>query len=326
MSTDLKERVSVLVCSCDAYEDLWYPFFKLYKKYWTLPELNIYLNTESKDYVYEGLSIIGLHPENKAAPYGERMINALSAIKTEYVILFLDDFFLRERVDETHIKKIIQWMDEDKNIVCFNQDCLKTYADWEVDRYPGYRRLPCGTDYTLNMQVAVWRREKFLSYWRKNVSPWEWELYCNAITYNRLREMFFCVMDFQNAFCRYGHRATGDLWGVFRGKWVVEDVAPLFEKENIQVDFSKRGIYCPQNVADLQISNSEPHDKLVFRRLGAKHWVRYGFFCIRRRGFKKIRTTRKRMFYHYMEYLQEEARKEFFNQHPDVLVKERSNE
>lgn len=318
MCGNIKEKVSVLVCSCDSYEDLWYPFFKLFKKYWTLQEVDIYLNTESKNFSFEGLTIKGIHPENKNALYGERMLYALSRIETEYVILFLDDFFLRKEVDSEHIMQIIQWMDEEKDIVCFNQDCLKTYADWEVDKYPGYRRLPWGTDYTLNMQVAVWRRDKFIKYWKKNVSPWEWEEYCNALTYSRTKDKFYGLTSYTNSFCDYGFNIKG--MGVYHGKWVIDDVAPLFEKEKISVDFSVRGVYDSDKIANIQIDNDVDHNELVKKRLGYAFWIDYCWFCLKRRGLKKIRTTRKRMFYHYMDYLQENAKKMFMRRYPEAKI------
>ena len=50
------DKIALLVNSCDKYEDLWAPFFTLLKKYWN-PEYPIVLNTESKDFNFEGLNI-----------------------------------------------------------------------------------------------------------------------------------------------------------------------------------------------------------------------------------------------------------------------------
>ena len=35
----------------------------------------------------------------------------------------------------------------------------------------------------------------------------------------------------------------GSIWAIHRGKWVIEDVEPLFNKEGIEMDFSIRGLY-----------------------------------------------------------------------------------
>ena len=49
--------MTMLVNSCDAYEDLWQPFFTLLKRYFAPLDMRILLNTESKDFRFEGLNI-----------------------------------------------------------------------------------------------------------------------------------------------------------------------------------------------------------------------------------------------------------------------------
>lgn len=235
----MDDKFTILVNSCDKYEDLWFPFFTLLKKYWNPLDVRLILNTETKVYHMDGLNIECIHPQNPNVPYGERMINVLSKIRTPYVIPLLDDFFLRKRVDIDMIYQIIKWMEEDKNIVYFNCDYTPVYADWENGKYPGFRRIPYGNVYTLNMQAAVWRTEKLLKYWKPNVSPWDWEELCNLSASRNKKEKFYCVSAYGQGFCDYGYDLKG--MGVHHGKWVYKDVIPLFEKEKIQVDFSKRG-------------------------------------------------------------------------------------
>ena len=237
----LKDKLTVLVNSCDGYEDLWIPFFTLYRKYWDDKSVRLLLNTECKDFSFDGLQIECVHCDDSR--YGARMLYALSQIETEYVLILLDDFFLRSSVDLSRILQITQWMDNDAEIACFNSECLAVYADWEVDRCPGFRRVPPGNPYILNMQGAIWRTNSLKKYWRPHVSPWEWEQYCSLLSLKYPQDKFYCVVDPDMTFLKYGHRRKGDVWGVVRGKWVLEDVVPLFEKENISVDFSKRGGY-----------------------------------------------------------------------------------
>ena len=79
------------------------------------------------------------------------MTDALREVKTEYTLLLLDDFFLRRPVDIARLADIVRWMDADRDIVYFNSDVTAAVCDLEVDRYPGYRRLPAGNRYTLNL-------------------------------------------------------------------------------------------------------------------------------------------------------------------------------
>ena len=96
-------------------------------------------------------------------------------------------------------------MDADRDIVYFNSDVTAAVCDLEVDRYPGYRRLPAGNRYTLNLQAAVWRTAKFAAYWQHKVSPWDWEERCNVLTAAHPRDKFYCVTREDARFLDYGY-------------------------------------------------------------------------------------------------------------------------
>lgn len=252
-SFELKDKLTVLVNSCDSYEDLWLPFFTLYRKYWGDKSVRLLLNTESKPFSMDGLQIESVHCSEQS--YSARMRNALDHVKTDYVLIFLDDFFLRKPVDMGRIAQIIQWMESDHKIVYFNSDCTDVYTEWETDRFPGFKRIPPGSEYTLNLQVAIWRVDRLKSYWKFDVSPWEWEAYTNLRTFREKSKKFYCTTDWSNAICDYGYNPDG--MGVYRGKWVIEDVKPLFEKEGIYVDFEKRGTYNPEQCSNARGNNKQ---------------------------------------------------------------------
>ena len=140
------DKLTILVNSCDAYEDLWMPCFTLLKRYWPDPDTAIVLNTETKQYRMDGLHIdCANFPEGDS--YGARIRNALKHIHTEYVLLMLDDFFLRQMVRMEEICQIISWMDADSEIVCFNSEAMDLYTELDNRSYPRYRRVPPGNDY-----------------------------------------------------------------------------------------------------------------------------------------------------------------------------------
>ena len=83
-------KAAILVSSCDAYEDVWNPFFALFKKYWPNCKYNIYLNTESKMFSYDGLNITCLHPgeSEKQISWSNRLKQALLQVEEDVVICF----------------------------------------------------------------------------------------------------------------------------------------------------------------------------------------------------------------------------------------------
>ncbi len=308
----LKDKLTVLVCSCDAYEDLWDPFFTLLKKYWPSFDLHIIFNTESKSVSFDGLNIECVHSPSEKR-YGKRMLNALSRVKTKYVLLMLDDFFLRKPVNHQTIDQVISWLDADDNIAYFNCESKATYTDYELDRFPGFKGIPPANDYTLNMQAAIWRTEILKGFWLPDVSPWEWETLCNVLCLREPRYKFYCADHPQNAFLDYGHYACGDIWGVYRGKWIIEDVGPLFEKENINVDFSIRGV-CSK---DYKNAPSNKNLTSILKRLKRFCQIRSFIELPLYIGFEINRVIRALLKHptetNYITYLLEKERKRFMS-------------
>lgn len=71
------KKCTVLLSTCDSYEDTWNPFFKLMNKYWEDCPYDVFINTESKNYIPNfntKLNIVSLHPINKKLQWGGRML------------------------------------------------------------------------------------------------------------------------------------------------------------------------------------------------------------------------------------------------------------
>ena len=166
-------RYTVVVSSCDNYNDLWDPFFHILKAEW--PELvekqiPIVLNTESKAYEYEDLNLrtMQLYQEGENPPWTERLRRTLAKIDTDYIIMLLDDFFMERRVHSTEIDRHIEWMDANPRISCF---CYKeTFVSKNIQdgKYEGFERRPLFSQYKFNCQSALWRRKRLLCYLKKD--------------------------------------------------------------------------------------------------------------------------------------------------------------
>lgn len=299
-----QNRITLLVNTCDAYSDLWDPFFTLLKRYFIPLNMRILLNTETKNYHFDGLQIETVH--STATNYGARMRAVLEQIKTEYVFLLLDDFFIREPVRLDKIEQILFWMDRDREIVYFNSDLTQTVVDLELDRYPGFRRLPTGNRYTLNLQAAIWRTEKLKKYWKYDVSPWEWEECCNVLTANARNEKFYCLHTEQERFINYGYH-PGEWMGVCHGKWVKNDVVPLFQKERIPMNFEKRGFIEPENRPSSLDDSTDRKSRYerVRRCLGIQYLPEYFLFCRRCNLYSYIHHCAVNE--NYFAYLQRKA-------------------
>lgn len=310
MDERLNNNLTILVNSCDSYSDLWPPFFALLKKYWNTSGVRIILNTETKDFSFDGLTIECVHCPN--SPYGGRIIHALKQVKTKYVINMLDDFFLRKPVDNCCVNRLVDWMDNDDRIAYFSFDPYVTEYDLSCP-YEGFSQICPGTNYTLTLQLAIWRTERFRSYWMKNITPWEWEVFTDIKSCWHTNDRFFRER-YPHIF-DYGYYKTGRWMGVQRGKWVMEDVVPLFEKEGITVDYDARN-----NRASIKPFNTSPPPSKLFicrqfqkykevtRLLGLEGAVhRFAFDC-KRKVFKLSGRHMNKDFY---AYTREKARERY---------------
>lgn len=244
-------RATVLVFSCDKYEDVWYPFFTLMDKYWSDCRYRILLNTESKscNVPLKNIQVdtLNLYTSSESnIPYGRRCKDHLKNIDSEYVITLMDDFFIRSKVDTDCLERIMDWMDEDPQIASF---CLLHHDDRhsckylrKEKKYENFSLRPRYCNHNYDMQACVWRKSVLYNSWKDFMSPWEWE---GPANYRSFDDGFrYYDLDDDAPFpIDYIDYKKNEWSGVRKGKWVKETVLELFEKEDIEVDYSIRGWY-----------------------------------------------------------------------------------
>lgn len=237
---DLKKHCAIVVNSCDSYEDVWALFFAALKDNWRDCDLDIYLNTETKVFHYDGLKLnrINLYAQkNKNKAWGGRLIDTLSGIDKEFVITLFDDFVLEEKVNVGKICMNIQQMLQDPKLSVFYYNNI-TGRNIDDHRYAEFELVGPKNDYRLNSFPALWRREKLISFTGEIDSPWAWEAFGTYRTFNS-SDLFYCAKkNFENTFV-YRYELGG---AIRRGKWVPSVVNPLLDKYNLKIDLNKRGL------------------------------------------------------------------------------------
>ena len=245
----------LLVNSCDSYDDLWNPFFTLLHLYWPDLPYQIYLNTEHKQYCREDLNIRVLNQiSEEEIPWGKRILDCLKRLDCEYVMISLDDFFLRQPVKTEKINNCIRAMDAEKDIsVFYFLDTSDVFRHEFIDdgKYPEFELAKKNAHYLMNLQAAVWRKNDLESYIHEFDSPWSFEVLGSR--YYKGNHKFYYLKPKSERIFDYGFKMNG--MGVFRGQWVKEDVVPLFQKHGIEVDYNKRGFYRANDNVFVDIRN-----------------------------------------------------------------------
>ena len=219
-------NTSVLIYSCDAYSDVWGPFFTLFYRYWNCP-YPVYIAAESEQCLIPEVKTI-----NTEGTWTDRIRSALTEIPTEYVICMCEDFFFRKKVRQDVIDYCLLHM-EYENIACVNFE--KCYGPTE-EGFVDFGKKPNGSEWRKTCQAALWRRDVLVKLLEGSMDAWEWEMSSAPDEY----KYYVYTGDEDSLVFEYGYH-NAEWFGIQKGKWVEKDVRPLFEKEHINIDLSIRG-------------------------------------------------------------------------------------
>ena len=225
-------NTSILIYSCDKYEDAWEPFFTLFFRYWDCP-YDVYLCTESKKYDHPKVKTI-----NTLGTWTERMQKAVREIPTKYVIGMCEDFFFRRPVKQGIIGNCVLYMEHDHTIGCFNfEKERQPNIPLQKTDYLDFAQKPAdGHGFQKSCQATLWRKKYLEELLDCKLDAWHWEWQEREY---HMKHMVWNGLLTEMAF-DYG-LYNKNRFGIVQGKWVKDDVVPLFEREGIEVDFSKRG-------------------------------------------------------------------------------------
>lgn len=207
------EDYVILVLSCDKYESCWKVFFTLLDKYWE-NHPKVYLVTESKTCLY--CDTINIDSDI----WSRRFLGALREIKEDKVLIMLDDFFIRSKVDDRRIEDI-KFTDD---VICYNfeinyrEPALKL-REWDIQKN--------NQVYLNSCQPTLWDRKKLMERLYCDLSPQEWETYVVDSHYIHFINNKDYIIDIG-----YRHQDLSIGWGITRGK-LSRECRDFLEKEGL---------------------------------------------------------------------------------------------
>lgn len=268
-----------LMSSCDAYEDLWEPFFECLDEMVGEEKVSVYLNTEHKVFVPKKKLRIEVKTINQTSQknltWSRRFIDVLNRIPEDYVFLVLDDFFCCAPIDMSYFHKIIEKMEEDKKIASF-----QFFGTRVRNKNPSAYLLK--EEYSCyEMDENGWKTHFVPTIWRKSVlkkwlRPWESIWAFEECGSQRARRWKYpekvMVVDKPPV---YDYLWIDDCSAVINGKWLAEpELLSFFEKHKINVDWSKRGRMTVQEYRNITMKD-------IIKRLTMKEIIIKSFNRIR---------------------------------------------
>lgn len=222
---NFEDQLSILVVSCDKYSDLWDTFLFLWKRYWSDCPYQVALGSNYKKADYPGVIPILIGEDTS---WTNNVKTMLEQIKTPYVMMMLEDFFLCKPVKGKSISDLLKYTIEN------DVDCMRVTAAMPLkkvtNRELGIGPIEHGTPYYVSCHPAFWKKATLLELLRDGYSAWDFE------EKNSSESRFFDYKFMSTTTPRIFMRN-----GVERGKYY-KSTLRFLKKEGISVDLSSRGI------------------------------------------------------------------------------------
>lgn len=235
IKNNILNNLTILVNTCDAYDDVLGIFFYAFKDYWPDCPCPVVINTESKNYSYSAR----VHHHTKQDgldDWGARLLSSLSTIDTDYVLMLYDDFILDAPVSNKRVENALLFLQSDPHsavIYLVDTSLPLSVTDSDDD----FIKLKDRVNYRLNSAPAIWNKNVLINYTEKGDTPWAWEVFGTYRTWGDLKN-FYAINPKHTSVYAYDHRKGG---AIYRGKWVKEVVELAAKKYPVHIDWSIRG-------------------------------------------------------------------------------------
>ena len=216
----------ILVLSCDKNEDIFYPFYHCMEKYYpNHPEI-IYATETINNPYYK--TITKNYPLNK---WTKRIRETLTDINDDKILLMIDDLFIREPVDTNRIKYAEEHLQG--NIAMFNFEKIYDNNNTATN-LEGFMLRNKGSNYELSLMCGLWQKDKLINVLLEDSDPWSVEIKQDTKGYDY-------YINSGNFIINFGYESFQPT-NLVKGKWA-SNIIDFFDKENIHINYSKRGFY-----------------------------------------------------------------------------------
>lgn len=187
----LKEKLTMLINTCDKFSDLWDTHIELLEKNWKERNIKTILVTDKEtNKKYENVDIYSAGEKKELS---ERIESVLLNVKTEYILITLDDYFPIYKINSEAIENIISEMEENKldYVRLFkrpnsNVKLSEKSSLYKIDLYD--KR---DSNYQVNLYVGIWRKEFLKKTVKEPLNAWDYEL---SLTKIARKENARCAM------------------------------------------------------------------------------------------------------------------------------------
>jgi len=216
----MNDRLSVLISSCDKFSDLWTENIKAYRRFWRDNPCDTFLVTDKKTaWMATGINLVIVE---RQVDFPMRIKCALDVIKTPYVLVTLDDYYLIDSVSNATIDYFVQRMQKEKiqYLSLFNRRVARKSKYRPIEEF---KVVDLQKKYAITLYPAIWEVGFLKKTIKDDMSPWLYEV---SLTKSAIKESANCQSSLVGAF---------DILDVVRKGKVLHKAQRYFKKNNISI-------------------------------------------------------------------------------------------
>ena len=212
-AVDHSNDVTLLVVSCDAYKDLWRPFFHCLFKYWPDCPYPIFLGSNEAEYSDPRVKPILVGPDKD---YSSNLLAMLKHIDSPWVLLWIEDFILSAPVDNARLSKMISTV-QSRGAGYLKPIAAPPYA-YPKNSIEEIGVIPKGVKYRVNIGITLFKKDVLIKLLRSGESAWEIE-YNGASRSESISEDFYALNASMKA-----NPPISYVNAVGKGKWIRDSI------------------------------------------------------------------------------------------------------
>ena len=214
----------ILIMSCDKNKDLWDAFHLCMEKYWANHPEIIYCTETLTNPYYKTICV-----NAPVEMWTKRVRECVKQIDSDYILLTIDDLFLRDYVDSKFVESLTQYVVG--NVAALNFEFSFDKDDTPINDI--ILKRPLQGKFKVSCMCQLWQKQPLLDVFNVDIDPWRFEKYNKHKYYDYL-------ISKNGDFLNWGKPKVGWKWGIVKGKWTHE-TKDFFDKEGIEIDYNKRG-------------------------------------------------------------------------------------
>lgn len=282
----MNNKVTVLINSCDLYKSAWEPFLELFLIQWPDCPYDFVINSETLDYTGKIKNVKAVHPDDKAMTWTQRFRYVLNHIESEYILFFIEDYFVLKPVNTRVFEHAVKVMDENPNVGMISlastqKTGIKTYDYEDNDFYS--RKID--EKNLIWCRTNLYRKDYLLKLLRDHETIWNFESYAS---YRAMKLPYIILQQNNNSpeTFTFSVKVENGI-GITRRKWLKGNI-DLFKEYNIDVDFDELGFFD-------EAANTIPAEKNNRSLKESAYKIKKRLYSLKREREKKknIRKSKK---------------------------------